>query len=318
MAEQPLEEFLRNSQGVLSLVLDSIPAAIMVVDRKAVCVYLTHECTGLTGYTFEDVRADQRALSDICSEAVKCLSTGATPWQGWGGAVLDRELSVRCKDERSMPIHMRAAALTGENVIVTLSDSAVAGYIGLMSAGLGDPKKEEEFRGSENEFRTLAEKSLSLTGVFLIQEGFIRYANSRFAETFGYAVKELIDRKRPQDLMPPEEWSDLERQMETERPTDKPVSVHREFRGITKSGEVIYVEIYGSFTMADGSPPSSGHCSTLRNGRQRKRCCGRQKRSTAISSRTPRSAYTRPRRTDDSSRPTTRWRASLATTRRKS
>ena len=251
-AEQHLEEFLRNSQGVLSLVLDNIPAAIMVVDRKAGCVYLNHECTGLTGYTFEDVRADQKALSDICGEAVKCLSTGATPRQGWGGAVVDKELSVRCKGGRSMPIHMRAAALTGENVIVTLSDSAVAGYIGLMRAVVDDAKKEEEFRGSENEFRTLAEKSLSLTGVFLIQEGFIRYANSRFAETFGYAVKELIDRKRPQDLMPPEEWADLERQMEKERSTDKPVSVHREFRGITKSGEVIYVEIYGSFTTAGG------------------------------------------------------------------
>ena len=258
MAEQPLEEFLRNSQGVLSLVLDSIPAAIMVVDQKAACVYLNHECTGLTGYTFEDVRADQSALGDICSEAVKCLLTGATPWQGWGGAVLDRELFVRCKGGRSMPIHMRAAALTGENVIVTLSDSAAAGYSGLMRAGQGDAKKEEEFRGSENEFRTLAEKSLSLTGVFLIQEGFIRYANSRFAETFGYAVKELVDRKKPQDLLPPGEWSDLERQMETEGSIDKPVLVHREFRGITKGGEVIYVEIYSSLTTADGRPAIIG------------------------------------------------------------
>ena len=141
-------------------------------------------------------------------------------------------------------------------------DGAHAGYIGLMReispTEESAPVKHRFDWESEDRFRDLAEKSLSLTGVFLIQDGLFRYANSRFAETFGYTVEELMDRKGPQDLIPIEEWHELEREIASRLSDEASTTAHKEFRGVTKAGEVIYVEVYGSLMTVDGRPAVIG------------------------------------------------------------
>src|SRR5208283_5548698 len=103
--------------------------------------------------------------------------------------------------------------------------------------------REEGIQEPESQLRRLAEKSLSLTGIFLVQDGFFRYVNTRFAQTFAYGVEELTDGKRPQDLGWPDQWSDPARLMEKEPNGEEQPSAHTEFRGITKSGQAIYVEL---------------------------------------------------------------------------
>ena len=119
---------------------------------------------------------------------------------------------------------------------------------------------EQEGPGKESEsgFRRLAEKSLSLTGIFFVQDGLFRYVNSRFAETFGYSTRSSTNHKRPQDLVEAEEWRELEKEIDKELSADETLPVHKEFRGTTKGGDTIYVELYGSLTPVNGRPAIVG------------------------------------------------------------
>ncbi|MCL5421159.1 MAG: PAS domain S-box protein, partial [Nitrospirae bacterium] len=114
---------------------------------------------------------------------------------------------------------------------------------------------EEALRESENKFRDLAEKSI--VGVYLIQDGVFRYANSRLAEIFGYTIYELIDKRGPEDLVLPEDWPIVEENLR-KRISGEIESINYDFRGITKDKEIIYVEVYGSKTVYRGRPAVIG------------------------------------------------------------
>jgi len=126
-------------------------------------------------------------------------------------------------------------------------------------------RAEEALKESEKKFRDLTEKSL--VGIYLIQDGVFKYVNPRLAEIFGYAVEELIDKKGPRDLVLPEDWPIVEKNL-LKRISGEIESVQYEFRGIRKNKEVIYIEAYGSRTIYQGRPAVIG---TLLDITERKR-----------------------------------------------
>jgi two-component system, cell cycle sensor histidine kinase and response regulator CckA len=253
MGQEPLEAFLRYGQGMLSSVFDSIPVGIIIIDGRGTCLYLNHECTSITGYTLEDARADRRICHGICSGVVEEISAGARSWEGWGRPVIDRQPAIPCKNGGTVSVRLRAASLASDSIIVTIERRAATAQRCVVPAKEDTAAREREVAGQPgSEFRSLAEKSLSLTGVFLAQDGLFRYVNSRFAETFGYAVEELVDRMGPQDLVSLKEWRELEGQIDSESSCGEPTPVQKELRGTTKEGDSIYVELYGSFTTVNG------------------------------------------------------------------
>jgi PAS domain S-box-containing protein len=237
---------------MLSVVFDSIPVGIMVVDGHGSCLYLNHECTSITGYTLEDVRADQKICREILPGVVEEMSNGGKAHEGWGRPVVDRHLSVPYRNGGVVSVRLRAASLTNDSIVVTIERKSIANQRRSTPVEEETPRETEVARQPGDEFRSLAEKSLSLTGVFLVQEGRFRYANARFAETFGYTCEELVDRMGPQDLVDLKEWHELEEQIAAESTGSEPVPVQKEFRGVTKDGESIYVELYGSLTKVNG------------------------------------------------------------------
>ncbi|MCP4149034.1 MAG: tetratricopeptide repeat protein [bacterium] len=110
-------------------------------------------------------------------------------------------------------------------------------------------------RQSEEKFRILAEKSL--VGIYIIQDGYIKYINPRFSEIFAYSPEELVGKKSMPDLA-----FEADRPMVTEKVNRKnsPTgdAVHYTFRGITKSGEMIYLESFDSTTLYHDHPAILG------------------------------------------------------------
>src|SRR5208283_3050735 len=115
-----------NDIDALSLILDGIPAAIMMVDASGACVYLNHECTSITGYTLEDARADQAVCREICSIAMNGARGQEGPWDRWTGPIADRESLIRCKDGRITQVRLRATSISSDRTIVTLTPHWVA------------------------------------------------------------------------------------------------------------------------------------------------------------------------------------------------
>ena len=124
---------------------------------------------------------------------------------------------------------------------------------------------QEALLESENEFRSLAEKSL--VGIYLFRDGVFKYVNPKLAEIFGYTVEELIDKKGPQDLALPEDWLIVEENIRR-RISGEIEAVNYNVRGIKKNKDIIYIEVYGSRTIYQGQPAVIG---TLLDITERKR-----------------------------------------------
>lgn len=115
-------------------------------------------------------------------------------------------------------------------------------------------RAEDVLRESEGKFRNLVEKSF--VGVYLVQDGVLKYANPRLAEMFGYTVEEITG-KQVKDMVFPEDWPIVEENFR-KRLSGEVNSIHYEPRGLTKNQEVIYVEAFGSRTTYQGQPAVIG------------------------------------------------------------
>lgn len=119
----------------------------------------------------------------------------------------------------------------------------------------GRKRMEEALLESENKFRSLAEKAL--VGIYIIQDSVFRYLNPKFTEIFGYEMEALIDRMGPRELTHPDDWATARENLQ-KRERGEEDSIHYEFRGLTRVGACIDVEVYGSRAMYQGRPAVIG------------------------------------------------------------
>jgi len=114
---------------------------------------------------------------------------------------------------------------------------------------------EEALNSSETYFRKIAEKSI--VGVYLIQDGLFLYTNPKMAEIFGYEVHELVGGRGPQDVVLDEDWPVVSENLR-KRLAGELESINYRFRGTKATGEMVYIEVYGSRTDYQGRPAVIG------------------------------------------------------------
>ncbi len=116
-------------------------------------------------------------------------------------------------------------------------------------------EQEEARQESEERFRLLAEHSL--TGIYLIQDGLLRYVNPAGAHMFGYEPEELIDRMSPLDVVAPEEreWvvENIRRRL-----VGEVLSVRYTVQGLRKDGSRFPCEVLGTRVEYRGRPAILG------------------------------------------------------------
>ncbi|MFX1296052.1 MAG: PAS domain S-box protein [Promethearchaeota archaeon] len=113
---------------------------------------------------------------------------------------------------------------------------------------LKDSSRQEEaelkLKESEAKFRTIAEQSFM--GIAVVQNGVYKYINQQFADIFGYSIDEIINMppEKASFVIHPEDRKWVRRQSIKKQRGEKDVINHYQFRGIKKSGETIWLEIY--------------------------------------------------------------------------
>ncbi len=109
---------------------------------------------------------------------------------------------------------------------------------------------ETEAINTANIFKVLVEQSM--VGIYIITDGLISYVNPHLAKMFEYDNEEIINKMSPKDVVHPD---DLEMVQENirKRLDDEITSLRYEFRGVTKSGRIINVEVLGSRAILDGN-----------------------------------------------------------------
>jgi two-component system phosphate regulon sensor histidine kinase PhoR len=113
----------------------------------------------------------------------------------------------------------------------------------------------QDLEAEDSPFRFLAERLGA--GVFLIQDGRLRYANRKLAGTFGYGEPGAAGALDVQALIHPEDRARTVQGLERV-PRGEDETVHLQFRGIRENGEVIHLEAYGSRIHLEGRPAVLG------------------------------------------------------------
>ena len=108
---------------------------------------------------------------------------------------------------------------------------------------------------TEEKYTTVVESSL--TGIYIVREGRIVFANDRFAEIHGYSTKELIGMDSLELVHPADRA--FVREMREKRIAGENVPSEYEARGVKKSGEVISVQRRNTVIDYGGKPAILGN-----------------------------------------------------------
>ncbi len=108
---------------------------------------------------------------------------------------------------------------------------------------------------AEEKYSTVVESSL--TGIYIVLEGRIAFANERFAEIHGYSKEEVIGMDSL-DLVHPSD-RDLVKGMREKRLAGEMVSPEYEARGVRKDGEIVFVQRRNTVVDYEGKPAILGN-----------------------------------------------------------
>lgn len=124
-------------------------------------------------------------------------------------------------------------------------------YEGTMMDITNRKMAEEALAESEERYRTAIEHSND--AVSIIRGETIQYVNRRFVEIFGYDRREEIIGKSVLVVVHPDD-QDMVITMNRRRQRGEHVPVRYEFKGITKDGRVIYIEVSATSIVYRGTP----------------------------------------------------------------
>jgi len=114
---------------------------------------------------------------------------------------------------------------------------------------------EESLRISEKRYSTLVDSSL--TGIYVIQDGKIKFANRKFAEIHGWQQEELFGMDSL-DLTHPEDRAFVA-EIRDKRLRGEECALEYETRDLTKTGETIWVLRRNTLCTYDGKPAVLGN-----------------------------------------------------------
>ena len=114
--------------------------------------------------------------------------------------------------------------------------------------------KFRELKESEEMFRTIGEQSLM--GISILQNDVFKYVNKQFAKIYGYTVDELLSwpKLEYQKLTHPDDLFFTADQARKKQIGENDVIKRYQFRGIKKSGETIWLEIFSKSISYEGYP----------------------------------------------------------------
>ncbi|MFX1306619.1 MAG: PAS domain S-box protein [Promethearchaeota archaeon] len=113
---------------------------------------------------------------------------------------------------------------------------------------------EQKLKESEENFRTIAEQSL--IGISILQDNLIKYANEKFADIFGYTTDDMVNWS-PREFLKtvhPDNKDFVFTQATKKQDGSDDYLRNYIFKGIKKSGELIWIENYTRSIIFEGRP----------------------------------------------------------------
>ncbi len=233
------EKAARESEARFRAVVEKSGEVIVLTDAQGNFVYVSPPVTAVFGYSPGEYYGQHWSTlihPDDCG-GLQELSVWlhANP-----GKTKDIAVRLRHKDGS-----WRWVEVTSRNL---LAEQGVRATVSNVRDITGRKIAEETLRESENKFKHLVEESS--VGVYLIQDGIFRYVNSKCAEIHGCDPSEMVDCMRIAEMILPGDEPSVEENAWWALGQER--CRKRQFRIVTKTGEVRDVETYATHTMYRG------------------------------------------------------------------
>ena len=239
------ERELKESEKKYRELSLQLPQTTFELDRNFNMVFINRFGSQALGYSDDDLRAGLNIFQVVAEEDRERAKEDIN--RAMQGSPKAGEYRLVKKDGSTFP----AIAYT----IPIIKEEMIAGLRGIFLDISERKRTENALKESENKFRILAEESL--VGVYIVQDGIFKYVNPRFAEMFGYSVEEMIHKIGPVDLTSADEYEKLDECM-IDGLAGKNGSFYFEIKGITKNGEIVDIQIFGSMTNYESRPALMG------------------------------------------------------------
>jgi PAS domain S-box-containing protein len=239
------EEALRASEIRYQTIFETTGTIMLIVEEDMTISLANNRFESLTGYKREEIEGKRKWTEFIQKDDLeKMLTQHQLRRTGSGFAKRDYEFRLVHRDGRMRNIFLTVDLIPGtKRSVASLMD-------------ITDRKQAEEaLLESEIKFKSFADQALA--GVYLLQDGVFKYVNSRFAQMFGYTVKECLDNMRFENLVYAEDIANVQEQVRR-RIAGEIEFIHYTFRGLKKNGQIFDVEIYGSASVHKGRPVAAG------------------------------------------------------------
>ncbi|MFX1298104.1 MAG: PAS domain S-box protein, partial [Promethearchaeota archaeon] len=231
------ERKLRESEEHFKMITEQSLMGIIIV-QNGLTKYVNDAASTITGYSIKEMMEwpPNYFIELVHPEDAAFVREQATIKQtGGSGAILHYYTKIISNSGKIkwLSIYSKTVSYQGKPAdLVTLIDITKR------------KETERKLRESEEHFKTISEQALM--GICIIQDNIIKYVNYEYAKIFGYSIKEMLS------------WGPLE-YMKAVHPEDKKIIIEKErnkylpetdysiqysFRGIKKSGEVIWLDNY--------------------------------------------------------------------------
>lgn len=232
------EEALRASETRFQRLFEENLAGVFQATVDGILLNANDSYAGIFGYTRDELLTLR--LSDLYPGALPEFAEMQERLRR-DGFVRNFELRGRRKDG--------ATISTLENVtLVNTPDEAFPYMQGTVIDVTERVETRDQLIAAEAKFRHLVEQTL--TGVFIVQDGRLRYVNPKFVEMVGFTEAELLAMESITDLVAPEDRESIEDLIRQRRERVYPPVYS--FRILRKDGERIDVEVMGAQTTLDG------------------------------------------------------------------
>jgi PAS domain S-box-containing protein len=142
-------------------------------------------------------------------------------------------------------------------------------------------KAERQLRESESKYSALVENSL--TGIYIVVDGDIIFANNRFAEIHGYSREEVIGMKSWMIIHP--EAREFFDEIRRKRSRGEEVPLSYEIKGIKKGGETVWTNRSNITIEYGGKPAILGNVADITQRRQAEEALRASERECRLLSR---------------------------------
>ncbi len=234
---------LREEQ-FFSLLVDYSSDILAFIDKEGVQKFISHSAEKITGYTVEELQGPFANI--IHPEDFPHVQKGFDELLKNPEAVVT--VNYRHKHKKGGYRHFETV---GRNFF---KDPLVQGVVVNIRDITERKEALEALLESEEKFRLISEQSLLSIGI--IQDGYIKYANEMYSRVTGYSLEEIYGWE-PYEYARTVYKDDLPFVMEQSRKKqagDTDVQTHYRLRGVTKTGTIVWWDLYSKTIPYHGKP----------------------------------------------------------------